>query len=296
MSALFSRLARLFRLECQKRQALLAELSAIRTDGFSFALPPSIFNDGIPNLHHFQTIREYSPYPVQNCLGMAVFTPEQRQLGRELLQQLQGLVSTERIKGVQIDLRAIDGLFNSRDAGKAPWATLADFASARECSYIKCNTDADFEKCVDHAFSKHAGQHSFHTYSWDGRVFWANNDGSHHGAVAHYQAVRQNREFVLEGNLTKHTLNQTAVEWITGHFHVVAATEKAATKLVAIIGDNGMPYFITRNVTPYYGSELIFLAKSHTSCTGSDDVGQLLTSLGWADAGAWLKHLSSQTD
>lgn len=294
MSSLLSRLTRLFRLECQKRQALLDELSAIQPDGFSFALPPSIFNDGIPNLHHFQAIREYSPYPAQNCLGMAVITPEQRQLGRELLQQLQGLVSTERIKGVQVDLRAIDGLFNSRDAGKALWATLADFARARECSHIKCNTDADFAKCVDHAFSKHAGQHSFHTYSWDGRVFWANNDGSHHGAVAHYQAVRQNREFVLEGNLTKHTLNQTAMEWITGRFHVIAATEKAATKLVAIMGDNRIPYFITRNVTPYYDSELIFLAKSPLLCPWGDRIGLLLTSLGWADAGAWLKHLSGQ--
>lgn len=120
---------------------------------------------------------------------------------------LRNLLSKEN-EGLQtVYLSDLGEIASSKSQG-TNFRTIEDF-TAHAGRNIPCTSRCQFDDALAHAFPADSYQR-FEYRTWRGRYRWANEEGSHHAAVARQYALEQAKLVDLGVLLTTHSINRRA--------------------------------------------------------------------------------------
>lgn len=146
---------------------------------------------------------------------------------------------------------------------------------------------------------EHNGIHIIHSlgldyflrYSWDGRIFLMNSDGSHHFAAAKYIATRLSEAIALRGKLYSYSLNTLAIASLRRDFEIFVISDDTP---ISLGFHNAMRAFRAAWLwhsmpRPFENTKAILLPKVERR---SMQVAALLRNAGVADLGVHLTDLA----
>lgn len=137
--------------------------------------------------------------------------------------------------------------------------------------------------------SPDAGDH-FVCYQWDGRIFLANNGGSHHFAAARYIAARMGRPVPLVGKLYSYAIDSFAVEGLRREFDMYAISNKPeiCNEFLKSMRSFRAAYYWRYLPMPYKHAQLILLPKNNKRSVRASTA---LRDAGVFDVGAYFSTL-----
>ena len=74
---------------------------------------------------------------------------------------------------------------------------------------------------------------------WDDRYFLINRDGAHHLAAVYRQCLEQDRDFLIDVTLEKHTLNKRSCRRVLDNSYPLLVSKDCASKLLPLLADYG---------------------------------------------------------
>lgn len=252
-----------------------------RPNGFH-QVPPSIGQESVIRWHWWAT---------KNKVSWDFGVPSQI-MSRGLDPYLSQL--TERYEAARwnCDIREVQGFF----ASKSDLAGLQsiDEMVAKSCpEFIQDMSLDGLAKNLAHDEIRiiHGGADHFERYGWDGRVFLANEGGSHHFAAAQYMAIQLGVPVPLSGKLINYRLNPTTTPLLCRDYEIFVMDMKDLYgEFHEQMGTFKAPFAVVHMPPPCSDDfAAIFLPKD---VKRSMQVAQLLTEGGFYNLGEHLKHLA----
>lgn len=215
-------------------------------------------------------------------------------VGRTFIAQLDAVVRHDVIENFACDLLDVEGF----GASKAPLSQLADmdeFATQRSAKYIEQISESALKKNLAHKEIRilHSpGSDFFVRHSWDGRLFLANNGGSHHLSTARYIAARLPIGVPLCAPLHSYTFDEKALDAVLGNycFGVIDSPAVLVTAFFQAMSTAKAGFYWFRPPAPYDQLRGIIFPRKDIR---SHEAFGLLKTMGMFDLGAYLKTLAA---
>lgn len=211
----------------------------------------------------------------------------------QIWEHLTQLSTRQQFEKWKLDITDIEGLC----ASKSPLdqhSTLDDFAEARASHLINPLTLPQLRACLDHDQVKITRPTNnadyLLQYSWDGRIFLANDGGSHHFAAARYIASKLNTPVSLEARLYRYCMNSATVRQLCDSYEIFALPSDLVLggHFCIALRRMGAEYYFTPLPNQYRDFHAVFLPKNKVRSmrvanvlrqSGVTDLGQHLTLL-----------------
>ncbi|WP_338525207.1 DUF6685 family protein [Pseudomonas batumici] len=210
---------------------------------------------------------------------------------------LSALVISEEQDNWECDLREVQGFAASKDMYD-PFSNLKAFVELMAPGLLTPVTPEKLKENLAHAerrILQDNEPHSFSRWTWDGRVFIENIDGSHHLAAAIVQAEQLNVPVRLNGRLRTYRLNPAALACLRRDFdmYVVSSEPKQANALHTAIKDYKAPYSEVPLPFPYTKQRALMLPKENNR---SVKISNILSGAGFQDLAVYLDNLARPSD
>ncbi|HET7228974.1 MAG TPA: DUF6685 family protein [Longimicrobium sp.] len=167
--------------------------------------------------------------------------PEWQHVWGVLRNDLKELIIWECDEAVQsVRLLDIDGVGASKSRG--PWKSVEEFGRSYGCEHIPRTTESDFAANVGHSFPHSKAPFDFWHAWWNRRMYWMNDDGSHHAASAYVQAREQGLEFSIPSRVTRLRIDVIRARRITNRFHAFVVENRTADALFHVLWPFAVPY------------------------------------------------------
>lgn len=135
------------------------------------------------------------------------------------------------------------------------------------------------------------GTDYFVRHNWDGRVYLANGDGSHHLAAAKYIAAKLGMRYMLQSDLHQYSINDEAVTSLRNDFEmfVISDTPAVANGFHDAMESFRATWYWHGMPRPYEDTRAILLPRSDKR---SMRVAAVLRKAGVLDFGAYLSRMA----
>lgn len=119
----------------------------------------------------------------------------------------------------EVSIRELDGVMVSKSPLK-DFPHLYDFGKdVAKYPYENAwpfQTVEDFHANVQHSWPQlEKTELTFAYYEWEDRLYWLNHDGSHHIALAYYQAIEQNLDFKVNAKVITFSVDPQILNQLT---------------------------------------------------------------------------------
>lgn len=213
--------------------------------------------------------------------------------GNAVLDLLGTLVAQQTFKSWTLDIGEVEGL----SASKSPlerYPALDAFARDRCASFTHPLTHEQLLANLTHhevRIARDSGDDYFVQHGWDGRIFIANDGGSHHFAAAQYIATRLGEKVPLKARLHRYRIKPTSVDRLRVAYEVFAVPSDIAMSRELRDGLRrvGAEYYFTHLPSQHPGHHALFLPRSNGR---SVRVASVLRERNLTDLGRHLARLA----
>lgn len=160
----------------------------------------------------------------------------------EIEKALRGMIREDYVVR-EVSIREVNGISASKSPHKEH-QSLFEFGRSlstkhpiSEGGWPHSSKD-DFIANIETAWQTKTKEQNFKYSNWNKQLLWQNKDGSHHFALAYYQAIKQNLDYKVTGNIKHLSLDAEAAQRLLKLVDIYVVRESPTlTKALNVLSD-----------------------------------------------------------